>query len=40
MTMGDNKKSLNSQAEEQARKNLAVMIPWLESQFPSLKEVE
>lgn len=26
--------------EEQARKNLAVMLPWLESQFPSLKEVE
>ncbi|MEB6211399.1 hypothetical protein MXL49_05795 [Enterococcus casseliflavus] len=26
--------------EEQARKNLAVMISWLESQFPSLKEVE
>lgn len=26
--------------EEQARKNLAVMIPWLESQCPSLKEVE
>ncbi|MEB5882658.1 hypothetical protein MXL84_12310 [Enterococcus gallinarum] len=26
--------------EEQARKNLAVIIPWLESQFPSLKEVE
>ncbi|MCR9046049.1 hypothetical protein NQ079_05665 [Enterococcus faecium] len=26
--------------EEQARKNLAVMIPWLESQFPSLKETE
>lgn len=26
--------------EEQARKNLTVMIPWLESQFPSLKETE
>ncbi|EOY2589464.1 hypothetical protein [Enterococcus faecium] len=26
--------------EEQARKNLEVMIPWLESQFPSLKETE
>lgn len=26
--------------EEQARKKLAVMIPWLESQFPSLKETE
>ncbi|HPI99571.1 MAG TPA: hypothetical protein PK268_04360 [Enterococcus sp.] len=26
--------------EEEARKNLSVMIPWLESQFPSLKEVE
>lgn len=26
--------------EEEARKNLAVMIPCLESQFPSLKEVE
>lgn len=26
--------------EEQARKNLAVIIPWLENQFPSLKEVE
>ncbi|WP_240076883.1 hypothetical protein [Enterococcus faecalis] len=26
--------------EEQARKNLSVLIPWLESQFPSLKEME
>lgn len=26
--------------EEQARHNLSVLIPWLESQFPSLKEME
>lgn len=27
-------------SEEEARENLSVMIPWLESQFPSLKETE
>lgn len=26
--------------EEQARKNLAILIPWLENQLPSLKETE
>ncbi|MFG5564833.1 hypothetical protein ACFJYA_11335 [Enterococcus faecalis] len=27
-------------SEEQARHNLSVLIPWLESQFSSLKEME
>ncbi|MGM0243136.1 hypothetical protein [Enterococcus sp. AZ107] len=27
-------------SEEQARKNLSILIPWLENQLPSLKETE
>ncbi|MFV0560732.1 MAG: hypothetical protein ACK5NA_08450 [Enterococcus sp.] len=27
-------------SEEEARKNLSIIIPWMESQFPSLTEVK